>query len=344
MWTKMFVMFVALLVAIIMGILSIYWGADHSLQFNLPVFTVAIIDFDGWEVGPYLQQMGAAARTANPSDTLGYVSQQSSQYNYSMESARFALKQEHFWFGIVIQSNATTAMNYAYNIGNSSYDPTRLVQLIYEEGRNALPIDEFGLPLIYAFLNDFVLSFAKQKQNSLLTANTGNAAALARQAAAPIPVSFSVFNTAPYVPSTAEAATEIGTICMFHTPPLTATPDFNRSYHHLIPLSPHVQRPQRSNDGQSPSRTLLHLSNRPPPRAILLSLPPLPGSLLRLENSIRQILWSFWLYNLLDALLGLNDGLWSRSRKHQQCPRPSFHASVLRLLGDYQRRHWILPS
>jgi hypothetical protein len=52
MWTKMFVMFVTLLVAIIMGILSIYWGADHSLQFNLPVFTVAIIDFDGggWAV------------------------------------------------------------------------------------------------------------------------------------------------------------------------------------------------------------------------------------------------------------------------------------------------------
>jgi hypothetical protein len=44
---------------------------------------------------------------------------------------------------------------------------------------NALAINEFGLPQIYTFLNGFVLSCAKQKQNSLLTANSGNAAALA---------------------------------------------------------------------------------------------------------------------------------------------------------------------
>jgi hypothetical protein len=41
-WTKMFVMFMVLLTAIVLGILSIYWGADHSLQFNTPVLTVRI--------------------------------------------------------------------------------------------------------------------------------------------------------------------------------------------------------------------------------------------------------------------------------------------------------------
>ncbi|PBP25869.1 MNNG and nitrosoguanidine resistance protein [Diplocarpon rosae] len=75
MWSKMFITFSVLLIAIIMGILSIYWGADHSLQFNLPVFTVAVIDFDGGEVGPYLQQMAAAERTMNPEKTLGFVSE-----------------------------------------------------------------------------------------------------------------------------------------------------------------------------------------------------------------------------------------------------------------------------
>lgn len=214
MWTKMFVTFCVLLVAIVLGILSIYWGADHSLQFNLPVLTVAIIDFDGGEVGSYLQQMGQATRAANPGMTLGYISQPGSMYDNSNEQTYKALYDEKFWFGIVIQANATTAMNYAYNTGNTSYDPSGSVHVIYGEGRNALAIDEFALPAIYTFMNSFVTSFAQQKQRSLLATNAGNAAALARQAENPIPISYSLYNTAPYVPSTAEAATEIGTICM----------------------------------------------------------------------------------------------------------------------------------
>ncbi|PBP25870.1 hypothetical protein BUE80_DR003154, partial [Diplocarpon rosae] len=123
-----------------------------------------------------------------------------------------ALKQEEFWFGIVVQANATTAMNYAYDVGNTTYDPTGSIHLIYEEGRNSLTIMQLGYPKVLGFMNEFVLKFAKQKQESLRAANMGNTAALARQAATPLPVSFAIYNTAPYTPSTAEAATEIGTI------------------------------------------------------------------------------------------------------------------------------------
>jgi hypothetical protein len=217
-WRKMFIVFIVLLVAIIMGILSIYWGAVHSLQFNLPVFTVAIIDFDNGEVGPFLQQMGADARAAAPGQTLGFISVPGSQYNYSNELVRHALKQEEFWFAIVAQANATTAMNYTYSIGNTSYDPTWSVQLLYEEGRNALAIDEFGVPILLGFLNTFVMSFALHQQRTLAAANVGNATALALQAENPIPVSYTVINTVPYLPTTAEAATEIGTICKISLP------------------------------------------------------------------------------------------------------------------------------
>jgi hypothetical protein len=212
-WRKMLFIFTILLTAIIMGILSIYWGAVHSLQYNLPVFTVAIIDFDNGEVGPFLQQMGAAARDAAPGQTLGYISVPGSKYNYSNDEVRHALKQEEFWFGIVAQANATTAMNHAYSIGNSSYDPTWSVQVFYEEGRNSLAVDEFIYPFALEFLNKFVTTFALQKQRSLASANAGDATALARQAENPIPISFTLINIAPYVPTTAEAATEIGTIC-----------------------------------------------------------------------------------------------------------------------------------
>jgi hypothetical protein len=212
-WSKMGGIFTVLLSAIVLGILSIYWGADHSLQFNTSVFTVPIIDFDNGEVGPFLQRLGAEARAQDPTTSLGYISEPGSKYNFSMDNARKALKDEKFWFGIVIQANATTAMNHAYSVGNTSYDPSGSVQMIYEEGRGALVINDFAYPVLLMFLNEFVMRFAKQKQASLAATNAGNATALARQAVNPIPISFTVFNEAPYIPSTAEAATEIGTIC-----------------------------------------------------------------------------------------------------------------------------------
>lgn len=257
-WRKMILTFIILLVLIVLGILSIYWGADHSLQFNSPVFTTAIIDFDNGEVGPYLQNMGAEARRSNPLKSLGFISEPGSKYNFSNEQVTLALQREHFWFAIVIQANATTAMNYAYETGNSSYDPTGSVHVYYGEGRNALAIDEFAYPSVLGLLNSFVAQFAKMKQASLAATNAGNVAALTRQTETPIPISFSIFNMAPYVPSTAEAATEIGTICTLLPSFLPYSPlpckletnqKTNRSNNHLLHLRPNVRRPQQYHNG-----------------------------------------------------------------------------------------------
>lgn len=204
-------MFIVLLSAIILGILSLYWGADHSLQFNMNAATVAIIDLDQGEVGPALVAYGRQYRSAMGKMSLGYVYPAAAQYPDNA-AVTHAAHQEDFWFAFVVQSNATTLMNYAYTNGNSTYDPTGAIQVYFEEGRNALAIDEFMLPQVNAFLLAFENEFAKQKQASLLATNTGDAAALALQAQVPIPVSYTLQNLVPYEPSTVEAATEIGTI------------------------------------------------------------------------------------------------------------------------------------
>lgn len=206
---KMLILFVVLITAIIMGILSIYWGADHSLQFNEKAATISVIDLDRGEVGPALQAFTQNFRNTNPSTTLGYIS--ANTYTSNAETIA-ALKHEDFWVGIVIQANATTLMNYAYQNGNTSYDPTGAIHIIFEEGRNELAVAEYMLPQISAVMLSFVSTFAKEKQASLLAQNMGNAAALALQADLPIPISYAMFNLAPAIPSTAEAATEIGTI------------------------------------------------------------------------------------------------------------------------------------
>jgi hypothetical protein len=56
----------ALLVVIVLGILSIYWGGLASLLPNQKVLTVAIVDFDGQEVGNAFTQFGIYYLTEAP--------------------------------------------------------------------------------------------------------------------------------------------------------------------------------------------------------------------------------------------------------------------------------------
>ena len=203
--------FFVLLTTIILGILSIYWGADHSLMFNLEVATVSVIDLDGQEVGMAVQQYAREFRQKMAPESLGYITPPQGTYTSNQQTFD-ALKNEDFWVGVVIQSNATELMNYAYTAGNTSYDPTGAIHVIYTEARNALLIGELIYPQLSAFLQGFQMQFAKQKQSSLVLANAQNTTALTLQALTPVPISFSLYNRAPYVPTTVEAATEIGTI------------------------------------------------------------------------------------------------------------------------------------
>ncbi|RAL62485.1 hypothetical protein DID88_005050 [Monilinia fructigena] len=191
-WLKMSVMFCVLLVTTIMGTMSIYWGADHSLQYNIPVLTIAVIDFDHSEVGKYLQDMAIATRARDYDHSLGFVNQNGDTLYGNLDNVHAALHDQKFWVGVVVMKNATNAMNHAYEVGDDAYDPESAVHVLYEEARNALVIGE-------------VMSLLQLTNGSDVTA-------LRRQVQNPLAVGFTVFNMAPAIPTTAEAATEIGTI------------------------------------------------------------------------------------------------------------------------------------
>jgi hypothetical protein len=91
--------------------------------------------------------------------TLGYITQPASQYNNDPAMLAAALKDEKMWIAIAvwsiktklmrqINSNATALMNYAYQNGNQSYDPTGAIHIYYQEARNALVVDEFIIPFV----------------------------------------------------------------------------------------------------------------------------------------------------------------------------------------------------
>ncbi|ESZ98326.1 hypothetical protein SBOR_1319 [Sclerotinia borealis F-4128] len=212
-WIKMFVVFCVLLITTIMGTMSIYWGGDHSLQYNIPVLTIAVIDFDHSEVGRYLQDMATAARAKNYHNSLGFVNQDGDAMYGNVENAHAALHDQKFWVGIVVMENATKAMNHAYEVGDEAYDQNSAIHVLYEEARNALVIGTVVYPRLLEFLDEFVLEFTKQKQMSLLQGTNGSdVEALQRQIQSPVSVGFTIINLAAATPSTAEAATEIGTI------------------------------------------------------------------------------------------------------------------------------------
>ena len=50
-----------LLIVIVLGILSLYWGGLASLLPNQKVLTVALVDFDGSEVDRALTQFGSSS-------------------------------------------------------------------------------------------------------------------------------------------------------------------------------------------------------------------------------------------------------------------------------------------
>lgn len=221
-WIKMLVVFFVLLVTTIMGTMSIYWGGDHSLQYNLRVLTIAVVDFDHGEVGDYLKKMVVEERSKDYQRGLGLVNVDGGEMDGSVEEVYRKLHRQDFWFGIIVNSNASEAMNAAFAGRIQAYDPKGAVQVVYEEARNALVIGQAVYPKVIAFLDQFVLEFTKQKQRTLMEANSkrnGNATgvvALQRQLKNPVAVGFTVSNMAPAIPSTAEAATEIGTICKAH--------------------------------------------------------------------------------------------------------------------------------
>lgn len=201
-WIKMIVMFCVLLVLTIFGAMSIYWGGDHSLQYNIPVLTVAVIDFDHSEVGKYIQDMATAVRAKDYHHTLGFVNHDGDTLYGNLDNAHAALHDQKFWVGIIVMENATNAMNHAYEMGGETYDPKGAIRVIYEEARNALVLGTVVYPRLYEFLDEFVLEFTKQKQKSLYQATDGtDVMALQRQIQTPVAVDYVVVNKVPAVPS-----------------------------------------------------------------------------------------------------------------------------------------------
>jgi hypothetical protein len=143
-WTK-WTITTALLMAFIVGVLSIYWGALFHIEKNLSGLVVYVVDMDGSPpyntdghdpvVGPIITNIGRGL-VASATPNLAYEFPPAADFGYDPVQVRQAVYDFDAWAAIVINPNVTALLYSAIENGNTSYDPMGACQLTYISSRD----------------------------------------------------------------------------------------------------------------------------------------------------------------------------------------------------------------
>ncbi|OJD34904.1 mnng and nitrosoguanidine resistance protein [Diplodia corticola] len=223
------------LMAFILAVLSIYWGAFFHLPANTRNLVVYVVDMDG--AGQYSASVTGHAPIIGPAitelanqmlqqpPTLGYRIMSGAPFNNDPIQVRQAVYNQEAWASIVINPNATALLYNAIQTGNSSYDPLGACQLTYVEARDETTWADYIQPLLDQFTTQATATagqrWASTALQLLTNASTNDPPAApallltnlraAPQALAPA-VGFSRYNLRPFRPFAAEPAVSIGLI------------------------------------------------------------------------------------------------------------------------------------
>lgn len=204
----------AVLMAFILGVLSIYWGALFHVEQNLSSLVVYVVDFDGQVapyntdghtpvVGPMITNL-ARSMVASTTPNLGYGVLPASDFQNDPIQVRQAVFNEDAWAAIVINPNATAMLYSAIQNGNQSYEPTGACQLVYIDSRDDTNWYDFMSPLLNAFMTEATTMVGEAWTKQVMENATTNAtlirnAALVPQALSPA-IGFSQYNLRPFYP------------------------------------------------------------------------------------------------------------------------------------------------
>lgn len=182
----------ALITVILWIALPIFWGSNWLLLRYFSQMTLTIVDFESpaigagnAAVGPLLVQMAEEMNTSPTRPHLGFHVQQASEYPDGPQGVKDAVGFSHYWGGIVINSNCTTAWQDALQQGNASYDPTGCVGVIYSSAR-FYQITLLYLELMMAsFVSQGLKRAGRQALQSYVNTNLNTANALNLAATVP---------------------------------------------------------------------------------------------------------------------------------------------------------------
>lgn len=215
-----------ILMAFILGVLSIYWGALFGVEQNLHKLNVYVVDFDGRAapyntsgvqpvVGPAIVKL-ARQMIASFEPNLGYEVMEPGVFGYDPMQVRQAVYNWDAWASIVVNPNATAMLESAIRNRNTSYDPLGACQLIYIASRDDTNWYDFMSPLITAFMTEATSMVGEQWTQQVLQDASNNATILRNAASVPQALSpaigFSQYNLRPFYPYQSIPAVSIGLI------------------------------------------------------------------------------------------------------------------------------------
>ncbi|KAK1084372.1 hypothetical protein LTR33_002707 [Friedmanniomyces endolithicus] len=199
------------LMAFILAILSLYFGALLNVEKNLSSLVVYVVDMDGQSppydatghaplVGPIIADL-ARTMVASGTPTLGWGVLPGSAFNNDPIQVRQAVFNFDAWAAIVINPNATAMLYSAIQNVNASYDPLGACQLT---------------PIVSAFMTEATTRVGEQwtqmvMQNATTDASLVRNAAKVPQALSPA-IGFSQFNLRPFYPYQVIPSVSIGLI------------------------------------------------------------------------------------------------------------------------------------
>ncbi|TKX19398.1 hypothetical protein C1H76_8245 [Elsinoe australis] len=214
------------LMTFIMAVLGLYWGALLHVEENLSSLVIAVVDFDGLTapfnqtqqstvVGPAIHSL-ARTMVASGRPTLGYIPSFASDFNYDPMMVREAVYNNKYWAAIVINANATAALENAVNTGDASYSPLGACQLIYNQARDQTTWDSYIYPMLSEFITQTTSSVGSQWGRQVLqraTTNTTIRENIARvpQAVSPA-IGYSMYNLRPFFPYQITPTVTVGLI------------------------------------------------------------------------------------------------------------------------------------
>ncbi|PNS18828.1 hypothetical protein CAC42_5367 [Sphaceloma murrayae] len=214
------------LMAFIMAVLSLYWGALLHVEQNLSSFVIAVVDFDGLAapfnqtgpapiVGPAIHQL-ARTMVASGKPTLGWGPLFAADFNYDPMMIRERVYKNDFWAAILINANATAALTNAVQTGDMTYEPLGACQVIYNQARDQTTWDSYIYPILSEFLTQASTSVGSQWSRTILQNATTDATLRSNIARVPQAISpaigFSMFNLRPFYPYQVTPTVTVGLI------------------------------------------------------------------------------------------------------------------------------------
>ncbi|KAK0465933.1 uncharacterized protein EV420DRAFT_1636491 [Desarmillaria tabescens] len=188
-------------------VFSIYWGA----LWKIPAHNLQgwVVDFDGSTVGNAVVQ-----GLLSSSSKVSWTERPSSDFSGSAGEVADLVVDQKTWIAVVINSNATMALQSALSTVNSSYDGTEAITVYAVEARNENAYRSLIRPSVQTSLAVITQSFA---QSFLKQAGSSSPDALASiSTAAPQiltePISYILNNLRPFDIPVASAVTFVGLI------------------------------------------------------------------------------------------------------------------------------------